>query len=511
VIENTILTLIKSIGIMYFNNFSKDSNQSIYDEVRDSLIDIKVENNNASIGSEDSAIDALKSTAEWMLSQVVDTDFQFSRENLITRLKVNLVGNNFYIDTAIEMLRDVSMIEAEALTREMLTELRHNAKKERLRKAIQQANTELNFTQKVEDYKVFAQNMINMLEEHAVASGNDVGDLTGSISTDDPESIIRALEKSRDQFSDERTLKTGYQYLDRACGEHNGVARGYMVNFGALSHNYKSGILIDLCLNIPRYNEPVMIDDTKKPLILRISFENTVDQDILIMYKKLYEIEYKKRINIRDIDPYEAATYVSEYFSKLGYTFRLEHHDPGRLSAYDVVSIVDKYVQDGYEIHALVIDYLTLTADNTPGVNPDIRIMNGYQIVRNYCHPKAITCFTAHQLSTQAEERAREFPTTLTKVVRTGGWYQYCKGLHQKLDLEFVMHIVKHGDGRKYLTVSRGKHRGGELTPEAHLHFVYPFEEFGGIVPDHGKEEPGGLDKLPSIAADNLDDGWEDE
>lgn len=111
---------------------------------------------------------------------------------------------------------------------------------------------------------------------------------------------------------------------------------------------------------------------------------------------------------------------------------------------------------------------------------------------------KGITFLTAHQLSTEAQNLSKDSPVTFTKKVCTGGWYANCRSLHQKLDLEFVCHIVNHIDGNKYLMASRGKNRYSATTPIVDQHFVYKFQEFGGIVPDSGSDDMS-LRKLPAV------------
>jgi hypothetical protein len=250
-----------------------------------------------------------------------------------------------------------------------------------------------------------------------------------------------------------------------------------------------------------------MWDDTKRPLILRVSFENTIDQDIIILYKKLYEMKHNKRCEISDINTKDAIAELKEHFQQNGYTFEMAHYDPANFCVYDLFDLLNKYIEYGFEIHAVMCDYLSQIANNTFADRLDIKIQKTYELVRIFCYPKGITFFTAHQLSTEAQNESKQGSATFTKKVCQGGWYMDCRSLHTKLDLEIIMHIHYHIDGNSYLMFSRGKHRGGESTPMLHRHFMYRFEEFGGVIPDYGSDSKA-LYSLPKVLTNDDAVDW---
>ena len=186
----------------------------------------------------------------------------------------------------------------------------------------------------------------------------------------------------------------------------------------------------------------------------------------------------------------------------------MEHYDPAAFCVYDLITILNKYLDSGFEIHGCFTDYLTLIADNTFGERTDSKIQKTYEMVRNFCYPKGITFFTGSQLSTEAGTLAREHPSTLTQKVSVGGWYKDCKSLHTKLDIELFLHIHHHIDGFSYLMVSKGKHRGA-IVPHKLKHFMYKFEAIGGIIPDYG-EAPRALYNLPKVIDSSNLVEWEE-
>ena len=56
-------------------------------------------------------------------------------------------------------------------------------------------------------------------------------------------------------------LKTGYESIDASTGL-GGLTRGYFIMLNALSHNYKTGMLLTLMATMSQY-KPVMWDETK--------------------------------------------------------------------------------------------------------------------------------------------------------------------------------------------------------------------------------------------------------
>lgn len=510
--HNDILALMKVITILYLDNLLSEKSQHVIDEVRIVMTGIKLQGRGSTLlGSEGSAVEALYKTAEWMLSHYDNDTLTFSRANILQRLKVNLYGDNEYIKIAEEFIpEEIDATEAKRRIDGILAELRYEKRQNHLRGLIAKANSKINFGSDTGvDTAAFIRDLMMELEGMGTAKSGHAPGFVGKIDFNEPEEIAEILTKTAESTSAEGVIKTGLQGLDRACGV-GGILRGALVNFGALTHNYKSGILIDLSLFIPMFNDPWMWDEKKKPMILRISFENTLDQDIGIMYSKLYEMEHQKRCILSEINTGDAAKALSDHYGQRGYEFHLESYDPNNFSVFDLFDVINNYIDNGYEIHAISCDYLSMIADNTIGDRKDSKIQKTYEMVRNFCYPKGITFLTAHQLSTEAQNLARENSGTFTKKVCQGGWYMDCRSLHTKLDLEFVMHIHKHIDGKKYLMFSEGKNRACSHVPETHRHFVYPFQEFGGIIPDLEKDDLS-LPKLPDVVDTGAMAAWGDD
>jgi hypothetical protein len=147
---------------------------------------------------------------------------------------------------------------------------------------------------------MFIDEMKASLETFNVNSNKRKEKQIGKIDFSNKADIERALIKSKDSFTEMGAINTGLIGLNKACGGL-GIRRGDLVNIAGYTHHYKSGLLLDLSLNIPKFNTPWMWDNTKKPMIFRASFENSNEQDLRILYSKMYEMKYNKRCDLNDI------------------------------------------------------------------------------------------------------------------------------------------------------------------------------------------------------------------
>lgn len=491
---------------LYYNDLSGDKNTAIYEELESILKYIKVDNRSSdTLGTDNSVVESLRNTAEWM---IYNKEGNYDLDNLVQRLSINFQTNNEYIVIVKEGLKkEIDKTEASNKVLNILNELRHEKKKDRLKRLIAMANADINFGSAYVDVHSYISRLTAELEDMQSVETEELSGYVGKIDFTDDNSIEEALSKAIELTKEEGGLNTGFKGFNDAVGGR--VKRGLYVNFGALTYCYKSGILLDLTLNVPAFTDPWMFDVTKKPLILRISFENTIDQDIIILYKRLYEMKTGKKYSGTKVHIDKARTMLKEHFQQKGYCVSIENYNPNDFSIYDLFSLLNKYISAGYEIHAVVCDYSALIAPNTPGDSLELKLQKTAEIIRNYCYPKGITFFTAHQLSTQAQDLARENHTTFVSKVRTGGWYMSCRALHTKFDLEIILHVFTHIDGNKYLMVSKGKHRLGESIPEKYCTFIYKFEEIGGIPVDAEFDEPKVLYSLPKSTDINVaEDVW---
>lgn len=507
---NNLLIFIKAIILVSINRRLEDpfNNDDI---IRRCLKDLKVANASMGLGSEGEIGLGLRDTLDWI--STLDKSVVITKKDLLTRVRMNVHNETHYVEVLANALpedsEEVSQEELRTRARMIRFEINSEFAKGNLRNTIRDANRRLSGSDEYLDQSEYLDELIVKLSElkSQVKEKGSVAEVEFELGN--LESLEEIFVSAKEQWSEAGVLKTGYIGLNRMMGV-GGFLRGFFCNFGALTHNYKTGILLDMFMQIPRFNTPYMFDPSKKALLLRISFENRPQQDLPDIYKKLVEMETGQKVVKKDIDPREAARYIKEKFESKGYHIAWRYYSPNDFTVDHLIAVLEEYEQKGYEIHCLNLDYLELICKSKSGKREDLMITDSVERLRGYCYPRGITVLNAHQLSTEAQNIAREGGTNFVSRVAQGGWYMNCKSLHTKLDLEILMHIVKTADA-SYLTFARGKMRGEVDVPMKHRVFAYKFEEVGGIHEDYPSGECKAIYDLNSLnkpIAEADDDGW---
>lgn len=349
----------------------------------------------------------------------------------------------------------------------------------------------------IPNMQAFVADHIQKLEPYQASASKEDPGVVGDVDFSKKEEIAAQIEEGKALNSSDGILKLGWQGLNRMT--EGGLRRGEFVTVAALQHNFKTGFSLNLFRHIAMYNTPHMIDKTKKPLLLRITFEDPLSTNLTYLYRNIYENKTRQLADVMGTTTQEMTDYVFKEMMATGYEIRMIHVNPSEWSYRHIINKCLELEAAGYEIHVLALDYLAMvptTGCRQGGpTGSDIRDM--FRRVRNFCGPRKICCITPHQLSTEAKKLTRlGNEENLVKDVANKGYYDSCSTIDQEIDLELYIHIVK-SDGGAWLTVQRGKHRGFNRTPEAHKYCVLKFEDVGDIIDDINgqdltRKRPGG-------------------
>lgn len=319
---------------------------------------------------------------------------------------------------------------------------------------------------------------------------------------EDEDSLGSALSLAAKSNDPELSIKTPFKRLNIMLGEAMGLPRPAVVTAASCTHNYKTGLMIDFYMGIPRFNKPNLNDPTKIPLVLFISLENETSTNVATMYKLFKEQETGEKINSAVLmsefkhNPdklKEATRYIKEKMNINGWRATMLRINPTEFDYLKLYTLLDYYQANGYEIVSLIIDYVLMMSkrgcDQPAGTGSDSRDL--LRRIRNYCMARNILLITPLQLSTTAKEtRARKLaeeghnPLAFIAELRQSNMYDTCRSLEQEIDIELFLDIIRI-QGKKYLAVGRGKHRGLlNDTPDKDLMFILPFSEAGRLVPD---------------------------
>jgi hypothetical protein len=296
--------------------------------------------------------------------------------------------------------------------------------------------------------------------------------------------VEAVYRQAKELNNEDGIMKTGWQALNRML--QGGFRRGEECVIGALQHNFKTGFTLSLFKQIAMYNKPYMIDPKKKPLLLRISFEDPLSLNFPFLYRNIKENETLQYADVTGTSEQEMAAFVHEKLTINGYEVMLVHVNPSLWGYRDVQNYVLSLEAEGYEIHMLMLDYLNMLdkrgLDNNGPTGSNIRDL--FRRMRNFCSPRKITLITPHQLSTEAKMLIRQGnEESFVRDIANKGYWDSCKTIDQEVDLELYIHIVK-ADGKSWLCIQRGKHRLIQQTKEEYKYTVLPFEDIGDIRDD---------------------------
>lgn len=433
----------------------------------------------------------LKLTLEWMLSL---EQAPYNRSQLLQRLRVVTRDETHLYDAFIQGVDVEGETEADARLQVLhyRDHLRDFVNSNVVRGIISNAYNQLNpNAQKTTDYKTMVRSVYQQLEPFLFETERSTHpSVVDQINLNQSEELEELMLRSKEEISLAGVLKTGYQGINRMLGIAGGFRRGEMAVIGALQHHYKTGFSLNLFKQFALYNVPYMRDSTRKPMLLHVSLENELPVNLMLLYQSLMGNEYNVLIDPKTVDPNEASKYIYDRLSVNGYHIEMLRLEPGKCTVNDFFEFLLKYESQGYEVHAVVCDYLNMMnkKDLSMGGPAGEEIRELFRRVRNFCAPRGITFITPHQLSTEAKMLTRQRTDTFVKDIANKGYYDGSKRIDQEVDLEIYIHIEKIGD-EAYLTVHRGKHRTVMVTESKHLYCVLPFREAGGVIDDiHGED-----------------------
>lgn len=499
--QNPNLIMIQAICGLFINRRIAEPVGRLDGTVENMLAKVKGPSQTGE-GSESDIFQALKITVDWL--RTTPKTNTVALVDLTERIRLNSGFATLYVE-CLERLLNEKILEEEDFylgerVKAICSELEHAYKAINIQATIAKAHRAISFGGEEVDLT----ETIELLQKDLETIGQDrkdpLEDNAGRVNFADPESIIQCFDKSKESISTEGVLRTGLQGLNKMWGI-GGYIRGGSYNYGALTHNYKSGMLLDHCRWLPVYNKPIMWDKNKKPMFLRLSFENMPEQDLPVMYKCIWEAEQQKELDLAEVDSREAAKYIYDKLSVNGYHFEILCFDPNKMSVWSIIEILQGFEAQGYEIHGVIIDYLELlTKGGGNTMRSDEKITYAFEVLRNHCFARGITQINAHQLSTEAQNISREGTANFAEKCSKGGWYMNCKSLHTKLDGECILHIHEM-NGEDYLTFARGKNRTHHTTPARHKKFAYKFERYGGIVDDFHEEKSNAIYEWSSVSS----------
>lgn len=360
---------------------------------------------------------------------------------------------------------------------------------------------------KIIDTNQFISELISQLEPLQVERNTVDAAVISDIDIGNDESVIKVFDSIKNRMTSNGIYRTGWTDLNEAL--QGGIRPGECIVTPALQHKYKTGFNLSLFAQLATYNTPLTKDLSKKPLILRISFEDDIDLNLQFLYQYLKYNETREYVTIDNVTVQEMAAYVKTKLQVNGFNIKMLRVDPTQWTYKDICNKVIEYETQGYNIEIVMLDYLAMIPTtgciNSGPAGTDIRDL--FRRMRNFFSGKGITLITPHQLSTEAKALIRSGvpESEFVKEINEKGYYSGTKQLDQEVDLEIYIHLFKH-NRETYLSIQRGKHRIPSIVADELKYFLLKFPKGMPIPEDVNDLDHVPMRRLPSRAISNASD-----
>lgn len=484
------LTLVKSITLIYqdsqLDHTSVGHSQEL---VSDALKLINIPDNG---GEQRSPISALRSTALW-LSKLSVTG-PIDRDDLLQRIKLDTTENDSLYNAIADGLRPYEnkedLIRLVNSNKLQITEILNI---ERLKTILKEASHKALFKDKqIKDWTEFRDDVVSKIGGVDISSNVlDDGTFVGTVDVSDRTSLAKAFADMQTATSEEGGLCFPWQDMNNMLGESGVARRGEFHLYSGLPHNYKSGWLLDIFIGFCLFNMPFCYDKNKKPAIVFISTEDALPVIISKLYVRLQQwlLNYEVSVSVKDLDIEKATDVVMEALQRNGWNVFIHQVLPSNFTYSKQISVIEDYKAKGYEISAIVFDYLSMC--NKAGCTSDIigdDIQDLFRRTREYIGKERILYVTAHQLSTEAKTEKRMNEEEFIRKLPGGGYFERSKKLDTEPDFIAYLNIRMY-KSKAYLEVLWGKHRKLGSTDEQAKYLVIPFLDYplDGVPYDVGK------------------------
>lgn len=302
----------------------------------------------------------------------------------------------------------------------------------------------------------------------------------------DPKSVQKALTAQKKKESGS-VIKFGWQGMNRMFGPKHGASYGEFCAVAARSHNYKSGLLMDIARWLCVYNKPPETNGLT-PIILFISLENEVQANLTDWYQKLYVNTYHKDPGCLSNE--EIVEYVTREFNKNGFRMIAKRRMGDNFSYHEYEKMVEEEEKKRHgKVVATILDYITLChrLPEDSSHNDAVQLQKLAERFHNHTAHHDIFFFTGLQLGTDASQLAASGKHNIVKQYNEFHLAD-CRGLKRELDFLCAIEIEKNHHGVPWLTCAWQKHRYVNDTPQEDKYFAVRFHKSGIFDDLEGKD-----------------------
>ena len=272
--------------------------------------------------------------------------------------------------------------------------------------------------------------------------------------------------------------------------------------------NGKSSLLLNICFWAVKYNtEMPCLDQAKKPLILYISQENSLEETVERMLSYVGATDAELKINRNVDESYDLI--FKEFMESSPVELRMLYKPKNSISTADLDTIVNDIESEGeFEVKGVVHDYLKRIRPEVP--SGDLRIDLGEAVndFAVFAKNRKIPVISANQMNAAAY---KVLEAGLEENEKSAEKKDLAKGLSITMQSESQM-ISENADaifginrefsktlGKWFLTIKDLKNRGSKSNRDSlSTYFVHPFEINNSmrLQEDFNKKKPLSLNSV---------------
>lgn len=489
--ENKAL-LAKSLNLLYRESLLDQKMENSADLVRTVLDNVQPGDISIGVNSSRETIIALKNTILEMCCNPIDHVYE--RADLLQQLRLDTqFDDRLYESLAQGINEELTEVGLKRSIVNLRKSISNHFKEQELVDVLSKYSSMIKFhREKVRDINQFINELVSQLEPLQQNNTSKDPGIVTELDIGDDSSMRQVFEEMQNINQGNSIYKTGWQGLNNMT--QGGLRPGETVFIGALQHKYKTGCTLSVFGQIAQFNHAAnfLVDKAKKPLLLRISFEDELFNNLEFLYQYLKYDETRERVQMKGLSIEEMSSYVKEKLQLNGWHVKMLRVDPDQWTYRSICNKIIELEAQGYEVKVLMLDYLYKVSKvgcSNGGITGG-EVADLVNKIRNFCSAKKILHITPHQFSTEAKNLLRSgMPEDqfLNEIAEKGYW-EGNKGLDRIFDLGILIHLFKY-KGEWFLCFRRDKHRISTILDDKYKYFLMKFPKYMPIPSDINGED----------------------
>ncbi|MAP22955.1 MAG: hypothetical protein CL582_18680, partial [Alteromonadaceae bacterium] len=259
---------------------------------------------------------------------------------------------------------------------------------------------------------------------------------------------------------------SGWKAVNRLFGPTGRLVRGKFGLIGGLTHNYKTGLLVDLFTDFCTLNKPDDVDGGSKPLNIYYSTETTPSQLFCEIYESMTNLS-SKSVDITEIE----GTVVRE-LARAGFNYEIVTVDPTRFSSADLINSLQGYIEAGYDVCSVFFDNVALTRKRGETLDSALRSLKDFMSKSN------ILFIGTHGLSQKSMTIKRNGQANFLGEIADEDPWDEGNQIPHICDIEIFVDTAE-SSGEHYLQIARGLGSVDDPDPFEMRNFYLPFSKNG--------------------------------